>query len=374
MTENRDEREWAEQLEAGRDDDALLTLAAELTRMGQQTQAAPSLAFQRQLRHNLLNQYDHPPRWTVSALWHRALSVGALVVLLAAAGLTWLSISSSGRPVPGSQPPAAVQSLESPEQMAVTESDTGQSPSEVIRLVASSVAAPNEIVPGSTLELTVRWDVSEEHAGVSAFAHLRNADGVTVAQVDGPHVAGETRLALLLPAQLPAGAYIIATGLYDQMGKRLPIVDQGGGSDVHYEVEVGTVIVNSDTVATATPAVSQTAPSLSVLEVTPLPGTSLNGTQPITFTVTLAYEAVALPALLEVRIAEGSEAAGRGVAKEQVDLETLSGEVTVPVVLHPAQELNGPADLRLWLQIKPSASAPPVRIEVPEAYRWSYAP
>ena len=52
----------------------------------------------------------------------------------------------------------------------------------------------------------------------------------------------------------------------------------------------------------------------------PAAGAVLSGTQPITFNVRLAYNAVSPPALLEIRIAETVGENGRGVATAQVTL------------------------------------------------------
>ena len=51
-----------------------------------------------------------------------------------------------------------------------------------------------------------------------------------------------------------------------------------------------------------------------------------------------------------------------------------TGELAVPVVLHPAQELNDPTELGLGLQLRADADAPPELIEMPEAHRWRYTP
>jgi len=43
---NEQERQWADRLEVGAEDDELLALAARLRRAGQATRPAPPLAFQ----------------------------------------------------------------------------------------------------------------------------------------------------------------------------------------------------------------------------------------------------------------------------------------------------------------------------------------
>jgi len=160
---------------------------------------------------------------------------------------------------------------------------------------------------------------------------------------------------------MPPGDYMLVTGLVGANGQRLPVFDLTIGD----EIVIGPVTIGRAMFTDA---------ELTVLDVSPAAGTVLSGTQPITFTVQLAYDAVTAPALLEVKINEVMGASGRGVATAQFTLEGAAGVVTVPVVLYPAQELNAPAELGLWLQLRADADAPPELIELPEEYRWRYTP
>ncbi len=104
---------------------------------------------------------------------------------------------------------------------------------------AQTIAGPSE----GWINVRLIWSV--EHPPLldySVFVHLLNADGVLVAQHDGPPGAGyaptttwgaDQRIAdqhsLLLPADLPAGDYTLAVGLYNPLtGERLAL--DGGDS------------------------------------------------------------------------------------------------------------------------------------------------
>lgn len=503
------DRKWAEQLEAGAEDDELLALAERLRRAGQTTRPTPSLAFQRQLRRDLMNQYAATPGRGAS-VWRWAGSLVAVAMLAVVVWLTWLSISSAGRPSFGGSPPPAYQLLghtvsvaapldsttnppgdalspdvtlvvdmrwslppETGEVMAfvhlldtngqvIAQADVPLQPvieaaaegqatatasltvtaalaanayelvtglydpttgarlplssdgsTTTVRLGEVPVAQPIEaeessgvsgetgvasetmivlpegaiylemhgystledLAAGEVLSLLGRWRIPPDVANgadLMAFLHLRDKTGVIVAQDDGqltredvePHDAGEAwrfTLGFALPNDLPPGEYRLVTGLLGTDGQRLPVFDQVVGD----EIVIGPVTIGRAQFTDA---------KLTVLDVTPAAGTSLSGAQPITFTVRLAYDGVTTPALLEVKVNEVMGASGRGVATAQVTLESTTGEITVPVVLHPAQEFNAPAALGLWLQIRANTGSPPEVIELPEEYRWRYTP
>ena len=249
------------------------------------------------------------------------------------------------------------------------------------RLETSSTNASDGLTPGATLEFSGSWHIPTGLAAgtdVMAFVHLRNEAGETVAQADGAlTMEGVTALTptddaaeagawlfhlpLVLPDDLPPGDYLLVTGLVGANGQHLPVVDLA----VSTEIVIGPVTIGRP---------EHTDPKITVLAVSPAAGAVLSGTQPITFNVRLAYNAVSPPALLEIRIAETVGENGRGVATAQVTLDSTSGEITLPVVLHPAQELNAPAKLGLWLQLRADAASPPQLVAWPEGYRWRYNP
>jgi 4-amino-4-deoxy-L-arabinose transferase-like glycosyltransferase len=80
---------------------------------------------------------------------------------------------------------------------------------------------------GTTLVITPSWSVeSEQPGGQFVFVHLLDQSGQRIAQFDAPLDNGDftawqvgqqfaTRLQLALPADLPAGEYTIALGVYD---------------------------------------------------------------------------------------------------------------------------------------------------------------
>jgi hypothetical protein len=248
-------------------------------------------------------------------------------------------------------------------------------PEDTLYLKSYSYSAPEGLTPGEPLEFTGRWRIpaGTNGADVLAFVHLRDQNGAIVAQADGPLTlesltafagSGEAwafQLPLPLPDDLPSGEYLLVTGLLGADGQRLPVYDLTVGD----EIVIGPVTLGQAAISDA---------KLTILDVSPAAGAVLSGTQTITFTVRLAYDAVAAPAILEVKINEIVGASGRGVATAQVTLDSASGEVTVPVVLYPARELSAPAELGLWFQLRATADAPPQLIAMPEAYRWRYTP
>lgn len=374
------DKQWTESLETGREDDELLALAARLKRAGAESRPAPSLAFQRQLRRDLLNQYATTPERSAKA-WRWIGSASAVGMLAIIVSLMWLSISSSGRPsFGGAAMPEPTATLSAGEKPTVESQPTAVLLSEgTAYLESHSYSAPNGIVPGKMLEFTGRWSIpanTSADAGLMAFVHLRDAAGAILAQSDGPLTAADVKasgasrdghklwffqLPLVLPDSIAPGEYTLVTGLVGASGQRHPVFDQAVGD----ELVVGPVTVTQRAI---------TDPILTVLAVTPAVGTALTGTQPITLTVRLAYDSVAAPALLEVKINEMSGMNGRGVATAQVTLDDATGEVTLPVVLYPAQELNAPADLGLMLQLRADDGSPPLLIELPAEYRWRYRP
>lgn len=366
MTAKQSEQEWADRLEASREDEALLALAARLTREGEETRTAPSLAFQRQLRRELLNQYEHVPQSARQALWSRATSAAALVLILAVVGLTWLSISSSGRPSFGGQAaPAATQLAQPPEPEGAALPGDNPRPQDVAQLVSANVNAPGGLFPGVAVEVVSRWRLPDGLSAGPAYAHMRDAAGQVVLQADAP-LSPEggiwlAQLMLVLPEDLPPGQYTVALGLRDLSGAALPIYDNGLTNEVALEPV---------TIA----AQAAEAPRLTTLGVSPAAGVALSGTEPITFEVRLAYVGITPPALLDVKLAKAQEDGGWGVAATQLTLYRATGEVTVPVTLYPTQELVTTSDLVLWLELRDTADAAPLFSEIPEGYHWRYTP
>lgn len=268
---NNDMRDWSERLEEGKRDDERLEIAARLENARLDESATPSIEFRRQLRRDLLNQYETTTGNQPGRFRRFAGSAMALSVLAALVVISWLTMSSIGRPSFGGAPAQQVTAtLQVVEQSAI-------STAPVVETVPELTPTP-EIPPSS---------------------------------------------------------------LYVKTPK--PFSD-----------------------------------ALTVLSVSPAAGSTLTGTQPITFEIEIDYTLSSVPiALLEVTITEGSIEAGRGIASAQVTLNAPAGKVSVPVILNPSQELNNPAELGLWLQIKPGADASlarPILIEMPEAIRWHFKP
>ncbi len=405
MNANQNDKEWAARLEAGREDDPLLELAAQLKRAGEETQAAPTVAFQRQLRRDLLNQYQQP----AARPWHRlgrwAASAVAVVVLAAAVGLTWFSISSSGRPSfggaaltePATNPPGGAASV----YRLLDYTITGVITETATTIDPDGQTVTKLLVPGVNVEVTTHWSLPPDAGPVSAFIHLLDGEGQIVAQADGPVEAAEdaansspeTTLTLSLPADLPAGAYELVGGLYaPATGTRLTVnTDDGQFTAIplgQYEVAESDAAsrLNEEVLATLTAQrhdilhaqlLESQEDALLVHEVLPSAGAMLSGAAPLEFTITVDYALRSAPAgILEVRIVEKqSGEAGRGVGLATVDnLVQGTGTVTAVVVVNPATELSGPADLGLWLQLRTDTASPPLFIEMPESFGWRYEP
>lgn len=87
---------------------------------------------------------------------------------------------------------------------------------------------------GDRLGLTLHWQTLGATPDLSLFVHLLGADGQRRAQIDLPAVTAgweagrhyRTRVELPLPADLPAGTYQLAVGVYDPVSfARLPLAD-----------------------------------------------------------------------------------------------------------------------------------------------------
>jgi hypothetical protein len=123
-------------------------------------------------------------------------------------------------------------------------------------MTLEGVAYPQglELWAGGTLSVLMEWSPLAEppEETISAFVHVLNADGVVVAQSDGspggrPAPTWEVGSTLtdqrriVLPADLPAGDYQLAVGLYNwQTQERYPLPD---GSDARLLPGVLTVQV-----------------------------------------------------------------------------------------------------------------------------------
>src|SRR5690606_27502896 len=85
---------------------------------------------------------------------------------------------------------------------------------------------------GGALVLRLNWYIDQRARDVMLFAHVLGADGQRYAQVDLPLAASwwqagryePSELPIALPADLPAGEYTVALGLYDpNSGERLDL-------------------------------------------------------------------------------------------------------------------------------------------------------
>lgn len=402
MRNNKDElKEWADRMERGEREDDLLVIAARLEQL--EDGALPSVEFQRQLRRDLLNQFSavmHPPR----QVWQRVGLLASLGLLAAFVFAIWMSISSSGRHIPGDAPVDGAP-------LATATSDMSGLPLSGFRLMDYSVSGGIVIemtqtdggkdqtqfllVPGMTAEITTRWRIEGDGVESPRFAlHLLDSNSRMIAQSDAPIQAmddsdgqtGEAVLVLEIPADLPSGEYELSGGLFDATtGDRLSFYSPqdevmetmrtdltvGSGNNSPFTVTNGA----SDGLGSDTPTFGLLEPDrLVVREVSPPNGAALAGTAPVDFVITIDYALGSLPqAVLEVRVVDLSGENGRGVGLTTVEnISQGSSTATVVVTVDLGTELSGPTDLGLWLQIRPDPTAPPILIEKPEMYRWRY--
>ena len=409
MTENKNTlREWSKQLERGGHDDDLLAVAARLERAVQNEQAAPSVEFQRQLKRDLLNQYATSADGPVSRLWRWAGSAAAIGLLAMVVIATWLTMSSAGRTSTGGAP---LDSQAGPEATPRTDhgyqflghSTSGGTVTETVTEKGETGETTNQtethlLVPGMTLNVTLRLSLPPEAGMVSAFVHLLNSEGQIVAQADAPLLEAfdatdqsfAPTVALNLPTDLPSGEYELVGGLYEpETGTRLPIsTEQGESTTVQlgrYEVSSGAALDQMPEFlldplrrheASHIRVLRAEDDALAVHEVSPPAGTDINGLSPQEFVISVDYALRSLPqAILEVRIVEDlGNGSGRGVGIATVDLAQGAGTTSLVVVVSPATELSGAADLGILLQLKPDAASAPILTVMPDDVGWHYQP
>ena len=398
---NEHERQWAERLEAGAEDDELLALAARLRRAGETTRATPPLAFQQQLRRDLLNQAAAPRHG--ANVWRWVGSLAAVALLAVVVGLTWLSISSAGRPSFGGRPSSASSTNANsgedsalPTNRLVDYSVNGGVVTETTATEDSGTQTTYLLVPGMTATVSTRWSLATPSIELQAFVHLLDEQNQVVAQGDArlePAVDGVDQaqyvatIPVTLPAEVPPGTYQLVSGLYDPTtGVRQSLSFNGS--------EVMTVTLGHYTVAASSPAngfdvqqlfddlhrvehaqlAEAQEDTLLLHEVSPAAGTEISGTAPIEFVVSVDYALVSLPqAILEVRVVEQTGEDGRGIGLATTEIVAGTGTATVVVLVNPS-ELPQAADLGLWLQLKPDEASPPTLIKIPEGVGWFYVP
>ena len=111
---------------------------------------------------------------------------------------------------------------------------------DVIRLLGYTLPE-TAVHPGDIIPLTLFWQADEAPtARYKVFIHLINEAGTLVAQTDNEPVGGFVpttqwqpgervvdRYGILLPRDIPEGAYTLLVGMYDLAGQRLPITRDG---------------------------------------------------------------------------------------------------------------------------------------------------
>jgi hypothetical protein len=255
-------RHWGRALDAGDRDDPELELAAELSR---RRAAAPPAdpSFKAGLRRQLLARYDRPaPLWQ---RFGRALTTaGALAVLGVAVLLFYAWVSqgplsfSAQAPVEPTLTPSATP-LPPPEATpAIDLSATpaagltvGPAPAEATATAIPTITpyfglplalervtiAPQPLLPGETLAVSLHWRFWQAPAGHWSSLHLSDDSGAIVAQSDAPllgedgELAQQTHALTLARTALP-GAYFLTLSVYDPAsGARQEILSSSGWGD-----------------------------------------------------------------------------------------------------------------------------------------------
>ena len=387
---------WADRMEDGERDDELLAVAAELERAGLNEPSAMPLEFRRQLRRDLLNQFEASAESPVRRLWRLAASTLAVGLLGALVFALWMSMSSAGRDTPG-VPAVVVDATATPLPSGYVFLDYslgGGLISGALESKPGEQASP-ALLPGRAAEIITHWSPPAKAGPIPLFSiHLLDDQGNTVAQADAPleamaHVAGQMAEAIVMldiPAGLAPGVYTMDGGLFDKAtGARLTF-DTPEGEVSLFRAEF-VVAENS----------AEENDQLKVVDVQPVVGTLLTGTEPLQFNITVEHALSSLPqAILEVRVMaftgkivrgsgsyDGSDYTilwteienngGRSVGLTTVDLDQGVSRSTIEVEVN-TEELLGLTNLGLWLQIKPDASSPPLLIEMPDEYHWRYEP
>ncbi len=155
---------------------------------------------------------------------------GALVVLVIVLG--WVLVrQAQWSPVVPASPPATA--TPQPPPPATDDGGWAALPGlatfgEELKLLDFALPA-SSLPPGATAEMVLYWQTPTDNPAFMVFAHLLDADGRPVVQVDAPLSDGAcsagiaaTCLSIPLPEQLAPGPYQLVVGVYDEdSGQRL---------------------------------------------------------------------------------------------------------------------------------------------------------
>jgi hypothetical protein len=358
--------EWAQRMESGDRTDELLELAGRLEKSRFEDQTAMTVEFHRQLRRDLLNKYETMGGIKPGEIIRYAYSAIGIGLIAIVTLVTWLSIGRGGVTIPGGLPatPAAADSSGTATPLPIPRYILG----------AYTINPKESIQPGTLLEITILWELPEDAEGDRwVFVHLLDSEDQVLAQSDGLAIPApdETLLRLELPEVMLPGEYELIAGLYDRhTGVRYPLVLHG---ETRFFDSLGEINIEPKGIAGTTIGSDQ----LVIRNVVPENGVTLSGSEELKFQITLDYVLSTQPeALLDVRIAalEGS-AGGRGVGLQTALIKEGQGTIDIEVLVNPVQEFAGPAELGVWLQLKPDESSPPFLVEMPDNnWRWRYEP
>lgn len=405
MTRNdKNLREWSEQLEAGRRDDELLQAAARLEKMRSDEQTAPSIEFQRRLRRDLLNQYETTSQ-SSGGFRRLAGSLAGLGLLVALVIVTWLSVSSAGRLPVGDAPIAGVSRVSTPPSGSrytlLDYAVRGGVVTESMQTDGGEEQMQSLLVPGMDIEVVTYWSPPPDTEQTTVFVHLLDSDEVIIAQGDAPIQAAaasdiqraKASVVLSMPYDLAPGTYRLVSGLFDPAtGAPLSLsttegevaqveigeyfVSAGGDANLEPLDEV-TIELQGSEATTDLKLQNALVDMLAVRHVSPASGTVISGENTVEFEITIDYALVSVPeANLDVRVTALDGESGRGIGLRTTvdDVQQGTGTTTVVVKLRPAAELTGPAELGLWIQFKTDERSAPVHMVLPAEYRWSYVP
>lgn len=198
--------------------------------------------FKQELRGRLLQEHERPGlSWAeMGRLWRFAGTAVAVVLLMAAVGLFWASLSNRNTAVGPAADTIVVATRTAVPEMTPTPVPMSQTFMESDVVSASN--SPANIVFGDGIRLE-EYEIEEQEGGYQLtlgwqnnqarydylFAQLRNQLGELVWQIDVPPGNSEQDVILLETLSgtedgLPDGRYDIIIGLYDpSTGQRLPV-------------------------------------------------------------------------------------------------------------------------------------------------------
>ena len=386
MSKKSDCEEWGRRLDAGRTDDDLLHLAAELEQNPLPVDALPA-DDKTALRRQLVDRHPQAKRPLFGRLGSAASTAVALIVLAAVVVFAWLSFGS--RPSMGTavSVPRATPTVEatpiadaSPTPLPThpptamppaTMIDTAVNVDNIVKATFGQAAAlnyfslsPPPYLPGTTLSGVLDWTILDETEPQTAFLHLLNNSDMVIAQLDLalPNSSGAEPFQLPLPDSLPAGEYTLVVGVYDSLTQARLATSTG-------EMAVPLTPITIE----ALPDEPQNAIAIQLVTI----GANTDFiTDQKTMTVTIDVNLTTIEtgtAVAKLLVREGEDLM-RGVVSSSVAVTTEDNTIAIAIPLTDI-EVQPPATLMLVAELYANdASDPPLARHTEPFLQWRYDP